>query len=550
LLLDDSPKTYYLKLPYRLLAIAIVAFGLIVGWLLLTAFSSGDFSADQTGTYIFALIAVIAMFDLFLWIGYRLFRIRLVVSPRGITFYAIGYAIQSTWDNVASLETASTENGLMRGLVLNEPGLNINGVLGALLAVLPLMRVIGAVRGRYLPDGSIDASFIPIEPFESDQLLAALQRYAPQISDSPTSAVQPIEKSTEPLPPAQPSWPRRAVLVIGVLAIEAIFIVSSVQAWQGGITPIQTLQLDYGPIGLAFTSDGQNLLVANSVGDLQTWRLSDGTVQQTKTLTHSVASFAISADGQAMAAGLDDGAVQVWHGDGQAWYNLGSPVTVACPPCGSTPPVAFSPDGQSLAAGSYAGIIHVWNMSDSSERLTLKAPTDTANDAITSLAFSPDGQQLIAGAQSLVNSVQFWQVATGELSGAYPGQYTPDNASFANSVQFSANGQQLAVATLNKGIWLMSAADRKRSDTLNVPTTSDSADILLAAFSPDKHYLISATTGGALQIWRLADDKLLRTLRVHAKGIEQLAFSSDGQYLATGAQDNTVRLWRVADLVK
>ncbi|MFN8597275.1 MAG: WD40 repeat domain-containing protein [Anaerolineae bacterium] len=546
---DDSTATYYLKTPYRFLALVIIAFGAIVGWLILSGFSAGDFSADRTGVFVFALIMVMAMFDLCLWIGYRLLRIRLVVSARGITYYAIGYSIRSTWDNVASLETVPTRSGSVQGLVLRQPGLNINSVMGTLMSMLPLLHMFGFLQGHYIPDGSIDERFIPIGPFESEQVQTAIQRFAPQVSDT-TSAAQPIGTVTEPLAPERPSALRRIALVFGVLAIEIVFMVVSVQAWQGGITPLQTLQLDYAPIGFTFINNGQNLLVVNSVGDLQTWRVNDGTLQQTRPLTHSVASFAVSADGQAMAAGLDDGTVQVWRADGQAWYSLGQSVKVPCPPCGSTPPVAFSPDGQNLAAGSYAGIIHVWDLRDGTERLTLKAPTDTANEAITSLAFSPDGQQLIAGAQSLVNSVQFWQVASGELVGAYPGQYVPDEVSFTNSVQFSADGQQLAVATLKHGIWLLTLADRKRNVTLNAPTTSDPADIVLAAFSPDTQYVVSASTSGALQIWRLADKKLLRTLRVHTKGIQQLAFSPDGQYLATGAQDNTVRVWRVADLVK
>jgi WD40 repeat protein len=211
--------------------------------------------------------------------------------------------------------------------------------------------------------------------------------------------------------------------------------------------------------------------------------------------------------------------------------------------------VAFSSDGQSLAAGSYDGTVHVWSMRDGTERLTLKAASDTTADTITSVAFSADGQWLVAGAQSLQNSVQFWRLDTGKLAGAYPGQYVPGDSSFANSLNFSPDGQQLAVATLNRGVWLISAANHSLNGTL-ATAGSDKTDVAVAAFSRDNQYVVAATTSGALQVWRLSDKKLLRTLREHSQGIQQVAFSPDGQYLATGSFDGAVRLWRVADLVK
>ena len=210
----------------------------------------------------------------------------------------------------------------------------------------------------------------------------------------------------------------------------------------------------------------------------------------------------------------------------------------------------FLAHDQLLASGSAGGIVQVWQLKDGQEALTLKATPGGKDGTITDVVFSPDGQQLVAGAQSLQNSVQFWRLATGELAGAYPGQYVPGNSSFANNLTFSPDGQYLAVATLDKGVWLIRVTDHALSTTLKVPNASGKFDEVVAAFSPDNQYVASATTSGALQIWRLADNKLLRTLRAHTQGITQLAFSPDGQYLATGSFDSTVRLWRVADIVK
>ncbi len=550
-LADASVKTYYLKLPYRLVAVLIIALGIVPGLFILPSFSNRDFSADQIGTYVFALVMFVALFDLFLWIGYLLLRIRLVVSSQGVVFKAVGYTVRSSWANVASLDTMSTTRGPQRGLILNQPGLEVGGCLSSLLTLLPGLLLMNMLRGRPTASTSIDNRFIPIGPFESDRLVAEIQRYAPQLTNAPDhrSDVSPNEPAPDAAPADRVNWLSRSILVIGVAVIEIAFVVLSVQAWQGDVAPIATLNVGAWPVGLTFTRDSQTLLVAMNNGQLQAWRVSDGTLQQTRQLTGELASFTLSADGQTMAAGIQDGTVQVRHSDGTIWKSMGKVEHVPCPPCASYPPVAFSPDDQNIASGSRDGTIHVWRLSDGHELLALKASSDSNEETITGVAFSPDGQMLAASAESLKNTVQIWRLDTGSLLGAFPGQNF-SGQTFANNLTFASDGKLLAVSTLDQGVWLIRPEDRGRSGILSVANSAGRIDEWMAAFSPDNQYVASVTNGGTLQIWRLSDYKLLRTLRAHADQIRQVAFSPDGRYLATGSFDNTVRLWRAADVTK
>lgn len=68
-------------------------------------------------------------------------------------------------------------------------------------------------------------------------------------------------------------------------------------------------------------------------------------------------------------------------------------------------------------------------------------------------------------------------------------------------------------------------------------------------FSPDGT-LLALSFDNTIQIWNVADKKLLSTVSESLKEIKTLAFSSDGQFLASGADNGTVELWRVVQYGK
>jgi WD40 repeat protein len=75
-----------------------------------------------------------------------------------------------------------------------------------------------------------------------------------------------------------------------------------------------------------------------------------------------------------------------------------------------------------------------------------------------------------------------------------------------------------------------------------------SADVAVAAFSPDGRRLVTASSSEdyAVRVWDSPSGKLLQTLAGHEGAVEYAEFSPDGRRLATGAGDSTMRIWEVA----
>jgi WD40 repeat protein len=66
------------------------------------------------------------------------------------------------------------------------------------------------------------------------------------------------------------------------------------------------------------------------------------------------------------------------------------------------------------------------------------------------------------------------------------------------------------------------------------------------AFSPDGHYVLSASVDKTLRLWDVASGELLRTFMGHRDMINSCAFSPDGRLALSASRDNAVRLWDVA----
>lgn len=106
----------------------------------------------------------------------------------------------------------------------------------------------------------------------------------------------------------------------------------------------------------------------------------------------------------------------------------------------------------------------------------------------------------------------------------------------------SPAGNVLAVATA-RGVHLYQPESLTHTGFLDTGGTTTSI-----AFSPDGKYLISGTLSRKVQIWKMSDLTLLRTLEQHEAGVKRVAFSLDGEHFASGDNDGTICIWRMSDM--
>jgi WD40 repeat protein len=210
--------------------------------------------------------------------------------------------------------------------------------------------------------------------------------------------------------------------------------------------------------------------------------------------------------------------------------------------------LAFSPDGTILASGGI-GTIRLWSMPDGKPLRTLRISDrpgasgyDYAGSGVefASVAFSPDGATLAAAADEHDALVRLWRCADGEPLRIF--EKRSINCTIT-SLTYSPNGTFLAMAGSDMDVqiwhvpnweyWSLGSLKGGVSGTRNI------------AFSPD-----GALFAAGARLWRASDWKLIGTLEANEfdpRRVNHVAFSPDNALLATATTENAVQIWRVAD---
>jgi len=313
----------------------------------------------------------------------------------------------------------------------------------------------------------------------------------------------------------------------------------------------------------------------------------------------AVGSIAFSPDGKSLAAGMEDGGLQLWNLDGSLVRSLeGHTAKVTT--------VAFSPDGTLLASGSADMSVRLWQVSDGNPALTIKGHSAY----VSSVAFSPDGQAIFSG--SLDGTVQRRQVSDGKLLHLFSGRNIVDLSVSADGktlatyeASYAGEGGDLRLWQIESGekLQTIKGGNYYAADIHNVALSPDGrligerryeADIRSVALSPDGKFVAAAWSnytakiydsasgvkkktfndlkpepdqyyrglfvvafspdGGSLLLagfnvlatWDLATGTLARSAEVGSEPIHKIELSTDGQVLAA-IQGSNARLWRMSE---
>jgi WD40 repeat protein len=197
---------------------------------------------------------------------------------------------------------------------------------------------------------------------------------------------------------------------------------SPVQLWQvSDGKHVQTLSRGSAPI--VFSPDG-HLIAFEESNKVSLYRVSDGTiVHRISHRAPTVNSLAFTPDGNMIVVNDSNNTISLWRiSDGERVYTLPAH-------SGEVSSVLFSPDGSLMASVSEENI-YLWSVSDRTLIDTLRHTSE-----VTCVAFSPDGGLLASGC--LDKTINIWRISDRKLIQ----RYDQEIGCGPNSIQFSPDGR-------------------------------------------------------------------------------------------------------------
>jgi len=299
-------------------------------------------------------------------------------------------------------------------------------------------------------------------------------------------------------------------------------------------------------LALAFSPHGKILAWGGMDGAIHLWDPATGKeMRRLPDAPSHVASIGFSRDGKRLVAGGGDGSIALWDlataepippGPGHRHYVWS---------------VAFSADGRKVASLSRDGTVRVWDAQTAEQLHRLDAgPPNEWPWARRSVAFSPDSK-LLAARSGKKTTPLLCDATTGKKLSTLE-----DHRGAADGLDFSPDGEALAVCLWYEGIQLWSTVTGKRLRLLDfqpgVRRARRTARDLCVAFSPDGRTLAAGCNEQVIHFWDWTTGEQLGEIEAHAHDVVGLAYSPDGKMLAScggrlqDLPDETIRLWEVA----
>jgi WD40 repeat protein len=235
-----------------------------------------------------------------------------------------------------------------------------------------------------------------------------------------------------------------------------------------------------------------------------------------------ITSLAFSADGHWLASGGNDGLIGIW--DILSWTLKGS----LKGHIGIVQTLSFHPNGTKLVSTAADATVRIWDWPSLAPEQVFPSPEKSPH-----LSVSPDGR-LLATFGGLDNSVRFWS-----LEPQIPRLPSlPPQQGIILSVTFAAHAETAIISAHDSRVtnWELNPLH---------PGVTYWQKVLVGhvALSADAKILATGGNDNLLKVWRAASGQELRVFRGHTAPISHLALSADGKTLVSADSSNEIKVW-------
>ena len=189
--------------------------------------------------------------------------------------------------------------------------------------------------------------------------------------------------------------------------------------------------------------------------------------------------------------------------------------------------IKMNADRRLLISVSRTGMIDVWNLLSKEKLFTFTEPLNE----VLGIALLPDGKQFVS--VNTKQQIQLWSLEQKCMLG------TVTATSEIQQVEVTPDGK-LVVAIGGEGMSFWSHPDL--SLVGGIPTADQ-----VMALTRDSRIVVSGGLDKVINMWSIAEKRLLGRLTGHTGTIESLNISGNGRYLISTAENDPARVWSVED---
>ena len=284
---------------------------------------------------------------------------------------------------------------------------------------------------------------------------------------------------------------------------------------------------------LAASENGDTLAGGALDGAIQVWETERAVPGMTPGLVNGhdrqVQELEVSHDGQwLLSISSDrDRSAQLWRHDGRLRLQRSEEFTADLESLGRIETGAWHPTQSLFAIGTSNGQVFVLDPTDpAGSRRSLRGLTES----VTDIVFSPSGDQVAASSDG--GQLAVWNVSAAD-DDADPVQSVQVSSDDLTCMAFASDGNAVAIGVDGGGVYVLPTGD----NAARLLPGSHKRAVNQVAFSPDGNWLGSVSDDGSLHLWNQpldpTSEQSPQILVRHTERVYSLVFSPDSRHVIT-----------------